>query len=284
MPQRALLKIKRNQIPVYDLQKKDETRLECSVENAYLSKLFTIYPPTASGAFTVTDLGARGIGKRLSAISKRLGLLLGVTLFCIGTVFAQQFVFSVEFVGTEVYRREALSALEENGFKPFTVYQTGKEDLVCARLLSIPDVEFCSVQKVGTRLRVEMRLHTLPPPKLQTGDMFSKRTGTVLSITALKGTLAKGVGDKIERGETLVHSWYFVEGRGQVSVEVIARASIACVYEQEITATDEAEAFAKAYLQLDLKDGDKLTGKRIEKTKNGFFVRIEYTAIESMNL
>lgn len=288
MPERALLKLKRNGIPLYDIQKTAKDRLECSVKSEHLDKLFALYPRpehrNGYAAFTATDLGVLGWGKRLQRIRARVGLVLGALLFCMGTLWAQTLTFDVEFVGSSVYAREALQALDEYGLRRFNTYKTGNEDLVCARLLTIPDVEFCSVQKVGTRVRVEMRLYALPPQKMTQGDMRALHTGTVLSMTALRGTPAKKVGDKIARGETLVHGWYFVEGRGQVSVEVIARASIACVYETEIQAQSEEEAFAQAYLDIALQDGETLTKKELKKTENGFFVRMEYTAIESVNL
>ena len=72
--------------------------------------------------------------------------------------------------------------------------------------------------------------------------------------------------------------------KGQVSVEPIARVSIACAYEKEIQAENEEQAFARAYLELALNDGDFITEKQIQKTETGFFVRIYYTAIESFNL
>ena len=67
-------------------------------------------------------------------------------------------------------------------------------------------------------------------------------------------------------------------------VEPIARASIACVYEAEIEAESAESAFASAYLALSLSDCDTVTAKTVEKRNGVFFLRIEYTAIEKINL
>ena len=56
------------------------------------------------------------------------------------------------------------------------------------------------------------------------------------------------------------------------------------MYEAEIQAQSEEEAFAQAYLDIALQDGETLTKKELKKTENGFFVRMQYTAIESVNL
>jgi hypothetical protein len=119
---------------------------------------------------------------------------------------------------------------------------------------------------------------------MQKGEMRAKRTGEIIAITTLRGTPAKKIGDKIEQGETLVHDWFFVEGKGQVSVEVIARVSIACVYEEELQAENKEQAFAKAYLSLALQESDTITNTQIEERETGFFVRIQYMAIQSINL
>ena len=289
MPERSLLKLKRNEIPLYDVKKTTQDSIECSIPQEYLAKLFAIYPSfnqsqTSYAPFTATDLGLTGIGKLFDRLHKRIGVILGALCFCMITLSAQQLVFGVELVGSSVYQRETLIALEEYGVKTFRVYSSKNEDLICAKLLSLPDVEFCSVQKVGTRVRVEVRLFTLPNQQTQKGDMRSLHTGTITSITTLRGTPAKNKGEKISQGETLVYGWYIVEGKGQVSVEPIARVSIACAYEKEIQAENEEQAFARAYLELALNDGDFITEKQIQKTETGFFVRIHYTAIESFNL
>ena len=288
MPERALLKLKRNDIPLYDIKKTAKDRLECSIPPKYLEKLFSLYPSqgknTSYTPFTATDLGFVGAGKTLKKLSGRIGFLLGGLLFCVISVTAQQFVFGVEFIGSSVYKRETLAALDEYGVKEFGVYQKGNEDLICAKLLSLSGVEFCSVQKIGTRIRVETRLYSLPPKPMQKGEMRAKRTGEIIAITTLRGTPAKKIGDKIEQGETLVHDWFFVEGKGQVSVEVIARVSVACVYEEELQAENKEQAFAKAYLSLALQESDTITNTQIEERETGFFVRIQYTAIQSINL
>jgi hypothetical protein len=81
----------------------------------------------------------------------------------------------------------------------------------------------------------------------------------------------------------LVGGWFSsIEGE-QVRVEPIARVCIACVYEAQIEAEDEECAFANAYLALDLSDFDEISKREITPKDGGYFVRIEYTAIEKIN-
>lgn len=288
MPERALLRLKRAKIAVYDVKKRQKNQILLSVKKKDCEKVFAIFPDPCynSGvysAYTAKRLGVFGGWRYLEKIKNRTGLVIGALLFCALTLFADGFVFGVRFAGTEIYAREAVMALEENGIKPFVRYQKGSEDLVCAKLLKNKGVEFCSVQKKGLYVVVEMRLSPFLESSPKKGDMCSQRSGKVLSIVALRGTPQKKAGDSVKAGETLVGGYFQTQSGEKKCVEVIARASIACTYESRFQGVSEEEAFAKAYLELALSEKDTITKKSIEKKGNECVVAIEYTAIQTIN-
>jgi hypothetical protein len=288
MPERALLRLRRAGVDVFSVQKPQKNRIVFSIKKKDIEKVFAIYPKVCynrngSYPYSVRDLGGTGLEKYLDFFKKRIGLLLGGLLFCTVTLWADQTVMGVEFVGSGVYQRETLAALESQGIKPFSVYKTGGEDLVCAKILALDGVEFCSVKKNGLRVRVEMRLGEYGTRKLQSGNLYAAHTGEVIAITALRGTPLKAKGDSVQAGEPLVGGW-FTKGEGeQVCVEPIARASIACAYEAEIDADSQEKAFATAYLALALDENATVQKTQITQIETGFLVRIEYIAIESIN-
>ena len=288
MPERALLRLKRAEIAVYNVKKEEKTRIVLQVKKKDVEKVFAIYPNVCYNVsvyspYVVKKIGAKGLFKGLETLKKRTGLWLGGILFAVLTLFANTFVFGVDIVGAAAYEREALIALEQGGIKRFAPYQSGKEDEICARLLAIENVEFCSVKKKGMRVQVEIRTSNFQTSSFVDGDMQAKHTGEILALTVLRGTALKKIGDKIAAGETLVESRFQPEGTGQVRVQVIARARIACTYEAEISAIDEESAFAAAYLELGLTDKDEIEETCVEKSENGYFVRILYTAVETLN-
>lgn len=290
MPQRALLRLRRAGIPLYRIQKTQNNRICLQVERKDLAKVFSLYPQSLEGQtayhpYTVKRLGGVGLAKTVDFCKNRLGFVLGGLLFCVTTLAADSFVFGVELVGSQEYRREVMQALEENGVDLFAPYKAGKEDLVTAKLLSLDYVEFCSVQKVGNRVRVEIRTSPFATNVLKKGSMQAKHSGELISLTVLKGTAVKKVGDKVTAGETLVQDVLTTQEGEQVRVEAIARARISCVYEgvYEDVETEE-EAFAKAYLSLALGEKDELTSKQITQTEKGFHVKITYLVTESINL
>lgn len=289
MPERALLRLRRAQIGVYNVKKIEKTKIVFCVKKKDTEKVFAIYPNVCynkneNTPYAVKKLGAAGFGRVIENAKKRVGFLLGALLFAAVTAYMDGYIFSVEFVGSEVYAREAYAALEEGGIKPFARYKNEEIDRICSKLLSLEGVEFCSVQKSGLKARVEIRLSKVQKNYFQSGEMLASHTGEIVAITVLRGTPLKKIGDKIQAGEPLVGDWYSIEDKGQVRVESIARVRIACVYEAEIAAENEEEAFAKAYLEIGLSEKDVLKEKSFAPVKNGFKVRLVYEAIEQMNM
>lgn len=290
MPERALLRLKRAEIGIYNAKKVEKNKILLCVKKKDIEKVFAIYPKVCYNIenytpYTARKIGAVGIGKPLETLKKRLGVLLGILLFCGSTLYADSYVFGVEFVGSSIYAREGYAFLEEGGIKPFAPYSREKVDWVCAQMLALDGVEFCSVKKSGFWVKMEVRLADFSKPSVQRGVMQVRHTGELIALTVLRGTALKSLGDRLETGETLVGDWYETEDGEKVRVEIIARARIACVYEADVTAEDEESAFAVGYLQLGLSDGDCVESVSVTKKTDGLFrVSIAYTAIEQMNL
>ena len=288
MPERALLRLRRAEIPLFGIKKVAKNRILFRVKKKDCEKVFAIYPNmcynnSANAAYKVKALGAEGVGKYLEKAKDRVGLLLGGLLCFVLVNMAQPLVLSVEFIGTSVYKREALQTLEEVGIRQFAPYTKGKEDLVCAKLLALDGVEYCSVKKTGNRVAVEMRLSPFPSATTDKGNMQAKHSGEIVAMTVLRGSPLKKIGDTVRAGDTLVENCFFTEQGGQVRVEIIARVCIACAWEGDIEAEDEESAFAKAYLALGLTAEDTL--QKIEVAENGalYRVKLAYQAVERIN-
>ena len=289
MPERALLRLKRAGIGIYNAKKVEKNKILLSVKRKDSEKVFAIYPNVcynidAYTPYRVTKIGAEGVGKLLEMAKNRVGILLGVLLFCGMTLYADRYVFSVEFTGSKVYAREAYAVLEEAGIKPFAPYKQENVDLVCARLLALDGMEFCSVKKYGHRVQVELRLDEKEKREVQKGAFQSKYTGEIIALTVLRGTALKQVGDFVQAGEWIAGDWFSVEQGEQVRVEIIARARIACTYESAIEAETAEEAFATAYFALGLETADVITEKSVGKAENGkFLVKLAYEITQTIN-
>ncbi len=288
MPERALLRLRRAGIPVFYAKKVEKNQILFCINKKDCEKVFAIYPDvcynkSVYSAYTVKRMGAVGLGKYVEKAKARLGLLLGGVLCLVMATYFDPLVLAIDFVGTDVYAREAYTALEEVGIRPFSFYQAGKEDLVCAKLLRIDGVEFCSVQRKGHRVLVEIQTSPFPTQSIDKNAMKAKHTGEIIAMTVLRGTPTKKVGDTVREGEILVQPYFETEQGGQVRVEIISRVRIMCAYEAEIEAETAEEAFAKAYLNICLSEKDEIL--KTETIQNGacYRVKIEYSVIETVN-
>ncbi len=290
LPERALLRLKKAGISAYKVKKIQKNRLLLRVNEKDIEKVFAIFPNlcynnNAYDPYTVRDLGAVGLGKYLQFARERVGFLLGGLLFAVLSLATQPLTLGVEVVGSDAYAREAKAILAQHGVKAFSFYESGEEDLICAKLLSLPAVEFCSVQKIGRRVRVEMRLSDSLPLQTRKGDMTADYAGKLLSLTALKGTPLKSVGDEVRAGEPLVGGYFSTADGARTETTVVAQAKFACVYEATVAAASEEEAKAAAYLAASEKGEVRTTAIAVEQVgENAFCVRLEYTATQAMNM
>lgn len=288
MPQRALLRLRRAQIPLFSVTKTDEKTLRFCVWKKDEEKVFAIYPKVCYNIgeyspYTVTRLGAVGLGRAVETARSRLGLGVGILLFCVITAFSADYAFGVEFTGSDVYAREAYMAMDECGIFLGKRYNEKNADLFCAKMLALDGVEFCSIKKTGLKLCVDVRMSPIKTEYCKSGAMQAKHTGKLTALTVLRGTALKKIGDEVTAGDTLVGDWFSTEDGGQVRVELIARARIACTYEENILSDDEETAFAKAYMNAGIEDIAAVKEKRIEKTDGGYLVTLFYEVVESMN-
>lgn len=316
MPERALSKLQREGICVYHAKKLKKNQILLSVKKKDAEKVFAICPnvcynihegeadaaqsgmsagsPQAGlnaskardnasaynpSPYTSENAGTEGLLSVLDRCKRRIGVFLGGALFVAATLTANNFVFKIEVTGTEAYRREVLVALEKNGIRTFSLYPENREEKVAAEILSLRDVSYCSVEKSGMTVKVEVRLSAFSQPSPDAGDMTAKHSGTVVRYAVLRGTPLKSVGDEVEAGETLVGAYLLSESGEKIPVTAIARVTLSCVYDEIVAVDSESRALAEGYLAI---DGD-IEEKTCEQTDGGFRVRIVYTVTETIN-
>ena len=288
-PERALLRLKRAQIAVYSVKKTQKNEIVLLVKAKDCQKVFAIFLSMCYniGEYTpyiVQKTGAIGLVKYTEKLKNRMGLLLGVLLFCVGTLYADNLVFGVKITGETVYAREVHTALDTHGVTLFSRYDEKKTDLVTAQLLRIPSVEFCSVQKRGLFVYVDMRLSPVLGELRVHGDMRASHSGKLISIAVLSGTPLCKAGDNVQAGDTLVGAYVCTDSGEKKSVDAVARAYIACEYTQVFCVDTQEQAFAEAYLQLNLTQNDCLQSVNITPIPSGYSVHCVYTIVQTINL
>lgn len=284
MPEHVLSKLQREGICVYHAKKLKKNQILLSVKKKDTKKVFAICPNvcyniSVYSPYSSKSAGAEGALAVLEWSRKRLGLFIGAALFLICTLVCNRFVFKIDVTGSQAYRLEVLNALEECGIRKFALYPAGREQEVAAKILSLDDVSYCSVEKSGMTVRVEVRLSSFSQPSPVGGDMEAKHSGTVLQAAVLRGTLLKNAGESVKAGEALVGAYFTDESGERVPVTAIARVILSCEYDEVVPAETAERAFARAYLEID----GEIAEKSCEEAEGGFRVRITYIVTETIN-
>ncbi|MBQ4268112.1 MAG: sporulation protein YqfD [Clostridia bacterium] len=324
LPERALLRLKRAGISVYNAKKIAKNRIVFSLKKKDCEKAFAIFPkvcynnPDGEGnetpleraknvknakntaenaaqsvsqpsAYTLKRIGANAPLRAVEFLKKRWGVLVGAAVFLGVTAWFQNYAFRIEIVGTDCYKREILTALDEGGIAVFRPYQTERIDAVCSKILALDGVGYCSVKKRGTVVTVEVRFDPFTERKEEKKPLISEHTGVLEELTVLRGAPLKKAGDAVAVGEPIVADYFVIGGDWgeepkRVDTVPVARARIACVYEATVFAGDETQAFAEGYLSIALSPRGKIKARSVEKIGDGEYkVRIEYVEIQTVN-
>ena len=290
LPERALLRLKREGICVKNAKKVKKNQILFRVSAKESRKVFAIYPKVCyngyeQSSYTVTRIGAELPLRLFRTLKKRWGLLLGGALCLPLAFYADGFVLSVSVEGTEGYKREVFQALEEGGITPFSRFNDSRVDGICAKILALDGVGFCSVKKEGTTVTVEIVRQPFQKPNVVAGGLVSSRSGQIKSLAVLRGTPLKKKGDAVAAGELLVADYLLAGGEGteKIPTAVIARACLTCTYEGVIDAGDEETAFAEAYLQIALSTRGEIISRSVTETEEGYLVKIDYEEIVTIN-
>lgn len=283
MPERAIDRLQKAGICLNSVKKIEKKQILFCINKKDFDKAVAIYPNMCYNSkrgsvysFTrVGDLSARA--KKLARV-KRIALGLGVCCF-FGVVGGfSPCVFRIETTGAKVYEREIKQILKENGVEPYAFYESGKENGICAKILELDGVEFCSVQKRGNTVFVEIRTNAFASARRTDGDFVAPCDGVVESIVSLGGTALKKAGDTVTAGEKLVGA-YFINGEGGNAVETFVVAKVKLVCEKRFVADDGVDAVACARLFV-----EDLGGQTLEIVTDGDSVVAKYTVILKKNM
>ena len=301
LPERAILRLKREGISVYNAKKTAKNRIVFSLKKKDCEKAFTIFPKmcynTLNGlqensvqtGYTLWIIGASFPLRVWDFFKRRWGIFIGIAVFLGITAYFQNYALRIEITGTDCYQREIFAALEKGGVAVNKPYRKENIDKICSEILSLNGVGYCSVKKRGTVVTVEVRFDPFAERKIQNEPLTALHTGVIEELTVLRGEPLKKIGQQVSIGEPIVANYFFVgdewgENLKKVEAAPIARARIACVYESTVAADDEEGAFALGYLDIRLSPLGETKSKWVEKLEDGEYkVRIEYTEIQTIN-
>lgn len=235
-PETALKKLSKAGIAVYKLKKRGSS-LGFGVEREYVQKVFAIF---AHPCYNIKVKKRSGRERLVSFMKKRFGLVIGAAAFCILTTLSSGVVFRIKIVGNGAYLGGSiLSIAEECGARVWSPCRGMDVPVMQARIMSLPDVNFCSVQRAGSYLIIDVRTEGEHTAKVDYQPLKASVSGKVTRLVAVCGTAERSVGDSVSAGDVLIGA-YEVNANGEGAkclavgfAEIAASASISSFYECE---------------------------------------------------
>ncbi len=239
---KAVDKLSKGGVEVLYARKTQKNGVFIDVKSKDVKKAFAIL---RASCYNVKKVRFRGLTLFYRRYTRRVGLLLGAVLFFFTIQFAQSRVLKIEVTGSGVcYDAEVRHILREAGIGERAGY-ISDVSAVQEKILSLPRVSYCNLQRSGGILTVEVQVSDDDTP-LFTQPLAAKWGGVVQSVTAVRGRACVAVGDTVVAGDTLVDC-ILEDGS---SVLVIASVRIAFCERADFSAVDEENALEQARLQF----------------------------------
>ena len=284
MPEKAINRLQKSGISLFLVKKIEKKRILFCINKKDLEKAFAIYPnmcynSSRGSVYSFTRVGALDAHARNVAKLKWFAVCLGICCFFLLVGSFSPFVFQIETVGANVYKREVFEFLREYGVREFSVYPNGVEDEIAAKILALDGVEFCSVQKRGNTVTVEVRTNAFSSARQAKGDFLAPCDGRVEKIVTLSGTPLKKIGDEVKAGEKLVGGYLLVGEEQSNAIErvVVAKALLVC--EKSFESDENQDWVAEARLFV-----EGLGGEVIEIVAENEKICVRYSLLVKMNM
>lgn len=245
----ALKKLQKSKIPVYNCKKQGAEFIFC-VKDKDIKKVFAIF---AKPCYNVGVRRKSTKNRFFSGLLMRIGLVAGALVFAVSAYLSGFLVLKIEVTGSGGYLKDAVRGIiaEEGAgeWKPFSALD---KPVASGRILSLPGVTFCNIQKRGSVLVVRVEAEPALGNGVVPRPLVADVSGTLRKITAICGTAAAEEGAPVKEGDVLIYAGV---QSGEKWVEGIAAgfAWIECKKTCEYFAADGSEnSIREAYASLNL--------------------------------
>lgn len=271
----ALKKLQKAQIPVYNCKKRSASFIFC-VKDKDIKKVFAIF---AKPCYNIVI--ERGSAKKrlFGGLLLRAGLVAGALIFALSAYLSDYFIFKIEVSGSGSYLesvvREIIAEEGAGEWKPFSALD---KPIATGRILAIPQVTFCNIQKRGSVLIIDVEVDESHTESAVREPLISDVSGMVRSIVAICGTAAVEAGQAVSRGDVLIYA-SMQSGDKTVDSIAVGYAEIECTRTAEYIAPDDSESSIKeAYASL-LLDEEEILSSTHSVTPTDGGVKIELSVV-----
>lgn len=207
-PEGALNKLTRANIPVYKLKKRG-TQVYLSVNREYIEKVFAIF---GRACYNIRIRRKSKSMRFAEFFKRRFGLFIGAAVFIAAAVFSQNVVFKIKITGSGSFLKpQVLAVADECGIKEWSLCRSADTPLLQAKILALPSVNFCSVQREGAYLIIDVQTEESDYSLATSEPLISPNDGVIKRIVTVCGTQLKQEGESVKKGEPLIGAYTLSE-------------------------------------------------------------------------
>ena len=277
----ALKRLKNANVGVYNC-KKEGAKFIFSIKDKDLKKVFAIF---SKPCYNISVQSSRR--KTLASFAvARIGLAVGGLLFVCVAAVCNSFIFKIEVCGSGSYLvSDVKGIIYEQGFSEFKAYRSFDPLSAESKILALPSVTFCSLQKRGSVLRVEVRADRESGGTVNRATLKADKSGVVRNIVVVCGTAAVEKNNFVNAGDDLIYAYALV-GDERTDCIAVGYAEIECRASYEYTAPEECdEAEKAAYSKANLYAENILERTHtVTATDGGVCYKVEYTYLRKLSI
>ena len=277
----ALKKLKNANIGVYNC-KKEGARFIFSIKDKDLKKVFAIFSKPCYN-ISVRSSRRKNI---LSCAVARIGLIVGTLVFVCIAVIANSFIFKIEVSGSGSYLyADVKSIIYEQGFSEFKSYRKLNVAQAEGKILSLPSVTFCNIEKHGSILKIDVQVEEEHDSFASRQPLISDTDGVIKKLVTICGTSAVAEGSAVKSGDTLIYAYTLV-GEQKADCLAVGFAEIECKGAYEYSAPeDTADALKGAYSKANLYAENIINRTHtVKNTEDGIIYLIEFTYLHKISI
>ena len=278
----ALRKLKKAEIAVFNC-KKEGAAFIFEVKDKDTQKVFAIFDKPC---YNVTVVKKSRKNRLSSFLSVRAGLVAGAAAFIIACVAANSFVLKIEVSGSGSYLEpEVRKIVYDEGAKEFKPFSAFNYSVATGRILALPQVTFCNIEKRGSVLIVDVQVDEEHYATVNPKPLISDRNGVVRNIVAVCGTAAVEVGAGVKKGDTLIYA-HTLAGEEEIPCLAAGFAEIECTGHAEYFAEAENDLSLKeAYSSILIEQENILTRTHtVSPTDGGVIYKIDFTYLHRLSI
>lgn len=232
----ALKKLSKANIAVYKLKKRS-SQVQFGVQQEYIEKVFAIFSHPCYNTVIVKKSGAQ----RLKIfLKRRFGLVIGSALFVAAAATSGNAVLKIKVIGNGEYLSpQIISIAQSCGAREWSFCRELDAPLMQAKIMALPDVNFCSVRRDGAYLLIDVRTEEEHTSRADDKPLLSPIAGEVYRIVAICGTPEAAEGQSVDADTVLIGAYELSAEGEQIPclavgfAEIKAKARLSLFYTEE---------------------------------------------------